>query len=461
MPSTITERLTGLTTSVAVKAPCVAATTANITLSGEQTIDGIAVVADDRVLVKDQSTAAENGIYVVSSGSWTRAKDFDGVRDAVKGSLVYIISGNANADTSWRLNTSGDIDFDTTSLSFIQASSSPTAIQNNSYTYCGSAGGTANAITIAPTPAITGYTAGQSFEFLPAATNTSGTVTIANSSLATRSLKKSIGGALVALAVGDLQLNVPARIIDDGTQYILENPAPSSHGADVASATTTVLNTVTGNIVDITGTTAITAFTLAEGRCVRVRAAGAFTLTHGASLICPTSANIVCAAGDQFDVVGYASGVVRIFNYQRLDGTSLVYSTGTWTPVVTFATPGNLNVVYSIRDAFYTKNARQVTATCAILCGTFTHTTASGDLQITGLPFAHMVTSGAAAVATVEAWGGITKANYTQVGAVLASGASLMTLTMSGSGQTPVTLSTVEVPTGAGFQVRITITYST
>jgi hypothetical protein len=59
------------------KQPCVAATLTNITLSGLQTIDGKAVVAGDRVLVKDQSNAANNGIYLASASAWTRSLDAD------------------------------------------------------------------------------------------------------------------------------------------------------------------------------------------------------------------------------------------------------------------------------------------------------------------------------------------------------------------------------------------------
>jgi hypothetical protein len=57
------------------KQPCAVATLTNITLSGLQTIDGYTTLADDRVLVKDQSTAANNGIYIASAGAWTRALD--------------------------------------------------------------------------------------------------------------------------------------------------------------------------------------------------------------------------------------------------------------------------------------------------------------------------------------------------------------------------------------------------
>ena len=104
MPATVTDRLNGLTTSVAVKAPCRAATTANITLSGAQTIDGIAVVAGDRVLVKNQTTTSQNGIYVVASGAWVRATDFDGSLDVVGGSQISVVSGTANAGSYWRVS---------------------------------------------------------------------------------------------------------------------------------------------------------------------------------------------------------------------------------------------------------------------------------------------------------------------------------------------------------------------
>ena len=55
MPATYTDRRQGLTTAVAVKAPCRVATTANITLSGTQTVDGVALAVRDRVLVKNQT----------------------------------------------------------------------------------------------------------------------------------------------------------------------------------------------------------------------------------------------------------------------------------------------------------------------------------------------------------------------------------------------------------------------
>ena len=88
-----TDRLTGLVGNAAFKVPCMAATTGPITLSGEQTIDGLACTTDMRVLVKDQVDGTTNGIYVVDTGAWSLAKDADGVYDWVEGSLVPVLNG--------------------------------------------------------------------------------------------------------------------------------------------------------------------------------------------------------------------------------------------------------------------------------------------------------------------------------------------------------------------------------
>lgn len=92
MPTNLTDRVNGALGSLAFKAPVVVATAAAITISGLQTIAGVVLAEGDRVLVKDQTDAAENGIYVASSSEWQRAKDFDGNRDIVKGSLVRVNS---------------------------------------------------------------------------------------------------------------------------------------------------------------------------------------------------------------------------------------------------------------------------------------------------------------------------------------------------------------------------------
>lgn len=77
-----------------------AASTGNLTLSAPQTVDGIALIAGDRVLVKDQSTASANGIYVVAAGAWTRATDMDAWAE-VPSAFCFVEQGTVNADTGW------------------------------------------------------------------------------------------------------------------------------------------------------------------------------------------------------------------------------------------------------------------------------------------------------------------------------------------------------------------------
>lgn len=77
-----------------------AATTANITLSGTQTIDGVSLIAGDRILVKNQTTASQNGIYVVAAGSWARANDMLAGSDASNAS-VFVENGTTQSDTAW------------------------------------------------------------------------------------------------------------------------------------------------------------------------------------------------------------------------------------------------------------------------------------------------------------------------------------------------------------------------
>jgi hypothetical protein len=103
------------------KASVVAASTANLTLSGAQTIDGISVIAGDRVLVKDQTTTANNGIYLCASGSWTRTTDADTYAELVA-AYTFVEGGTVNANNGFicTIPTSGTLG--STSITFAQFS---------------------------------------------------------------------------------------------------------------------------------------------------------------------------------------------------------------------------------------------------------------------------------------------------------------------------------------------------
>ena len=101
--TTTTDRLRILN-GLGVKTPVACCTTGNVTLSGLQTIDGVQLQADDRVLVGSQTNEDENGIYVAKVGNWTRALDLIAAADVVSGTLVYVAAGTLNGDVLFRLD---------------------------------------------------------------------------------------------------------------------------------------------------------------------------------------------------------------------------------------------------------------------------------------------------------------------------------------------------------------------
>ena len=100
------------------KSSCRVATTANITLSGIQTVDGVLLSAGDRVLVRAQTAASENGIYGVAVGAWTRTSDADTDAEMTTGQTVYVEQGTTYARSIWVLTTTGTITLGSTSLTF-------------------------------------------------------------------------------------------------------------------------------------------------------------------------------------------------------------------------------------------------------------------------------------------------------------------------------------------------------
>ncbi len=104
---------------LAVKAPVRAATTgAGISLSGLQTIDGVALNAGDRVLVKDQSDPTANGLYNAATGPWTRTIDAANNSQFAQGTMVMVTQGALNAFTMWVLTAANPIVLGTTNLTF-------------------------------------------------------------------------------------------------------------------------------------------------------------------------------------------------------------------------------------------------------------------------------------------------------------------------------------------------------
>jgi len=95
-----------------------AAASGNVNLAGLQTIDGVVLGANDRVLLPAQTDPAQNGVYVVQSGVWSRALDADNDLEVLESMLIIVASGGVNGDTVWMLSTDAPITVGTTALTF-------------------------------------------------------------------------------------------------------------------------------------------------------------------------------------------------------------------------------------------------------------------------------------------------------------------------------------------------------
>jgi hypothetical protein len=97
------------------------ASTANVALTGTQTIDTVSVAVGDRVLLKNQTAGAENGIWVVASGAWARADDANTAAKLNSGAFVFVEQGS-QSDSGWVMTTDGTITLGTTVLAWAQFS---------------------------------------------------------------------------------------------------------------------------------------------------------------------------------------------------------------------------------------------------------------------------------------------------------------------------------------------------
>ena len=143
-------------TGLDVKDSVRVATTANITIADDldagDTIDGVTLVAGDRVLVKNQDTGSQNGIYVSHADTPFRATDFDADAEVTAGAFTFVEEGTANSDSGWVLTTNGDITVGSTAIAFAQFSGAGQVTAGTGLTKSGNtinAIGTANRISVA------------------------------------------------------------------------------------------------------------------------------------------------------------------------------------------------------------------------------------------------------------------------------------------------------------------------
>lgn len=219
------------------KASCQVATTANITLSGLQAIDGYTTLAGDRVLVKNQTTSSQNGIYLASASAWTRATDMN-VWAEVAGAYTVILNGG-QADTGWVCNASTTGTIGTTAMPWVQFSGSATYYAGTGLTLA------SNTFSITNT-GVTAASYGSASQTLTATVNAQGQLTsLAATSIAIANTQVSGLGTMSTQSASSVSITGGAI---DGTTL------GATTASTVRGTTITATTQFTGAGTGLTGT---------------------------------------------------------------------------------------------------------------------------------------------------------------------------------------------------------------
>lgn len=373
MTATTIDQITGFSGSLAVKQPVRLATTAPIVLEGLFAIDGVVPAEGDRILVKDQADASQNGIYIASSGVWERAADLDATGKVVKGTQVWVTDGASQPGNLWIVDAENPITLGATLLtwqigSIYQAAASmavaisgaankATPAAADQFGYVNQADGTLRQFSW--TQMLAALTTGLALaNYLPLA---GGTLT---------------GNLAIGKATPALTLNAAAAgqqalinfLTAGASRWAFYKDSISESGADAGS------DLVFGSYAD--------AGTFKENVLSMSRAGGVVSLLKG-QLKFPATAN---PSSDP----------------NTLDD----YEEGTWTPTMTFG-GSSTGVTYGTQDGRYVKIGSMVWLGIRV---TLTNNgSGTGQCVITSLPFTSL-NAGAAALGCfmAEYWVGTT-----------------------------------------------------
>ena len=383
-------------------APCYAASTANLTVTqagagvgatltnaGAQatfTLDSATPPLNSRVLIKNQSTNTQNGVYTVTnvgsnSTNWvlTRATDYDTPQDINATGMIPIENGSTNASTGW-INTTTMVTVDTTAVTFVQFGIPVPVPLNQGGTNASltaSAGGIFYSTASAGALSAAG-SAGQLFRSTGTTAPGWTTSTYPTTNAANTLLYASSANTMAALATA----NSSVLVTDGSGVPSLSTTLPSGLAATNMALTTPNIGVATAS-----------------------------SITFGGS---------------------------ALSNY---------VSNTSWTPVFTFATLGNLSVSYSSQTGFYTRIGSMLFFQFLLIC-TPTFTTSSGVFQITGLPVA--ANGNSFAPGSIFNSTGITYGSgLTHMVCAAVNSQSYLQLTLSGSNTTAVNASTTNFSSGS------------
>ena len=249
-----------------------AATTANITLSGLQTVDGVSLVAGNRVLVKNQTSTSENGIYVVAAGGWTRAADMDATTplNEFNGAGTLVTGGTTYDNTAWTVTSTVSV-VGTDAVSWAQFNGAAGITAGTGLTLTGNtlsvnasqtqitAVGTLGSLTVTGTISgsnLSGTNTGD--QTLPTALPNPNAITFNNSGTGAASGTTYTGSAVQTISyntIGAQPLGADLTAIDGlaGTSGFLKKTA-----ADTWTLDTTTYSTTNGTVTSVAAITLTT-----------------------------------------------------------------------------------------------------------------------------------------------------------------------------------------------------------
>lgn len=300
---------------------------------------------------------------------------------------------------------------------------------------------------------LTAYAAGQIFTFIPSQPNT-GSVTISVDSAGVIPFLADN----VPLRGGELRAGIPAQFLVDTNinAQLLGVSAGQVQNSGLMNLTSTLgTNTLTARSLTLPlnayATGQIFAFVPSQTNTGPV---GITIDSAGSSSIFSGGASLIGAE--------LSAGVPALMerDASKFNLLTVPYSVGSWTPTLTFATPGDLNVAYSTRVGSYTKVGRMVSLSCSLVTSTFTFSTSAGGVQITGLPFIAKTLTGYRTVAAVINAGLVLGATAAQVLPVIDGNTSLISfLTTTGSPTSISTIGTANTASGTQITIQLSITY--
>jgi hypothetical protein len=295
----------GLSTKTSVRALAAA----NVTLSGTQTIDGVALAAGDTVLCIAQTTGAQNGSYTVAAGAWTRTPDFDDVNDQTRSPYWFVGEGTLYAASGWVMTT-WPYTIGTTALAFTQFTGAGEIIAGNGLQKAGNTLSINTAVTVDISTAQTltnkSIAATQLTGTLPAAQfpALTGDVTTVAGALASTIAPNAVTlGKMAALTANSVIGNATGSAATPAAVPMTSAPTASTVGFRDANANLSANNFIENAATTPTaGTT--TTLTIASAKIQQ------FTGSATQTVVLPNATTL--AVGHQFFITNRSTGAVTV-----------------------------------------------------------------------------------------------------------------------------------------------------